>query len=111
MQPVPEMLLFMVILLMIQLQDIRKLFIIICTVPLGIIGVIWGLLFFNSTLGFMAELGILALAGIIIRNSVVLIDQIQQHLDMGMPPLQAITETAIVRIRPIMLATFTTVLR
>ncbi len=109
-KPVPVMIVLMMILLMLQLQDVRKLFVILCTAPLGIIGVIWGLLIFNSTLGFMAELGILALTGIIIRNSVVLIDQIQQHLDMGMRPYDAIIESAIVRFRPIMLAAFTTVL-
>ena len=110
MKPVPVMLILMAVLLMLELQDVRKLFIIVCTVPLGIIGVVWGLLLFNSTLGFMAELGILALAGIIIRNSVVLIDQIKQHLDTGIEPLEAIKESAIVRFRPIMLAAFTTVL-
>lgn len=110
MKPVPVMIVLMMILLMLQLQDIRKLFVILCTAPLGIIGVIWGLLIFNSTLGFMAELGILALTGIIIRNSVVLIDQIQQHLETGMRPIDAIIESAIVRFRPIMLAAFTTVL-
>lgn len=109
-KPVPVMLVLMVILLMLQLQDARKLFVILCTAPLGIIGVIFGLLIFNSTLGFMAELGILALTGIIIRNSVVLLDQIQQHLDAGMQPLEAVIESAIVRFRPIMLAAFTTVL-
>lgn len=110
MKPVPVMIVLMMILLMLQLQDIRKLFVILCTAPLGIIGVIWGLLIFNSTLGFMAELGILALTGIIIRNSVVLIDQIQQHLETGMRSIDAIIESAIVRFRPIMLAAFTTVL-
>ena len=109
-KPVPIMIILMVILLMLELQDIRKLFIIICTVPLGIIGVVWGLLFFNSSMGMMTQIGILALAGIIIRNSVVLIDQIRQHLEAGMTPIEAITESAIVRFRPIMLAAFTTVL-
>ena len=109
-KPVPIMILLMTILLMLELQDVRKLFIIICTVPLGIIGVVWGLLFFNSSMGMMAQIGILALGGIIIRNSVVLIDQIKQHLEAGMSPIEAITESAIVRFRPIMLAAFTTVL-
>lgn len=109
-KPVPIMLVLIMILLMLQLQDIRKMLIILCTAPMGIIGVILGLLLFNSTLGFMAELGILALTGTIIRNSMVLVDQIQQHLDAGMPPAQAVVESAIVRFRPIMLAAFTTVL-
>lgn len=110
MKPVPIMILLIMILIMLQLQDVRKLIVIMLTAPMGIIGVIFGLLLFNSTLGFMAELGILALTGTIIRNSMVIVDQIQQHLDAGMTPAQAIIESAIVRFRPIMLAAFTTVL-
>ena len=110
MKPIPLMLLLIVVLIMLQMQDIRKLLVIMLTAPMGIIGVIFGLLLFNSALGFMAELGILALTGTIIRNSMVLVDQIQQHLDAGMEPARAITESAIVRFRPIMLAAFTTVL-
>jgi len=109
-QPIPIMTLLIVILLMLQMQDIRKLAIVMITAPMGIIGVILGLLLFNSTLGFMSELGVLALTGTIIRNSMVLVDQIQQHLDAGMSPQEAVTESAIVRFRPIMLAAFTTVL-
>lgn len=109
-EPVPIMLLIMVSLLMLQLKDIRKLFIILCTAPLGITGVMLGLIIFNAPLGFMAELGILALAGIIIRNSVVLIDQIDLHLQEGKPPWESVLESAIVRFRPIMLAALTTIL-
>ncbi len=110
MKPVPLMILLIMVLIMLQLQDVRKLLVIMLTAPMGIIGVIWGLLLFNSTLGFMAELGILALTGTIIRNSMVIVDQIQQHLDSGMPLHTAIVESAIVRFRPIMLAAFTTIL-
>ena len=110
MKPVPLMVLLIMILIMIQLQDIRKLLVIMLTAPMGIIGVIFGLLLCNSTLGFMAELGILALTGTIIRNSMVIVDQIQQHVDNGMELSQAIVESAIVRFRPIMLAAFTTIL-
>lgn len=109
-QPVPLMLLLIMVILMLQTQDIRKLLVIMLTAPMGIIGVIFGLLLFQSPLGFMAELGILALTGTIIRNSMVLVDQIQQHLDAGMAPFEAVVESAIVRFRPIMLAAFTTVL-
>lgn len=108
--PVPLMLLLIVVLIMLQMQDVRKLLVILLTAPMGVIGVIFGLLLFNATLGFMAELGILALTGTIIRNSMVLVDQIQQHLEAGMQPAQAVIESAIVRFRPIMLAAFTTVL-
>ena len=110
MEPVPFMVLLIVILIMLELQDIRKLLVIMLTAPMGIFGVIFGLLLFKSTLGFMAELGILALTGTIIRNSMVLVDQIRQHLDAGMEPREAVIESAIVRFRPIMLAAFTTVL-
>ncbi|MEG0797757.1 MAG: efflux RND transporter permease subunit [Acidaminococcaceae bacterium] len=109
-RPIPIMILVMLVLLIIQLQDIRKLVIIFCTAPLGIIGVLLGLVFFNASLGFMAELGVLALTGTIIRNSVVLIDQIDQHLEAGMTPWTAVVESAIVRYRPIMLAALTTIL-
>lgn len=110
MEPLPLVAMFIIILIMIQLQDVRKMLAIMLTAPMGIIGVILGLLFFDSPMGFMAEVGILALTGTIIRNSMVLVDQIQQHLDAGMDPVTAITESAIVRFRPIMLAAFTTVL-
>lgn len=109
-QPVPFMILLIMVLIMLQLQDVRKLAVIMLTAPMGIIGVIFGLLLFNASLGFMAELGILALTGTIIRNSMVIVDQIQQHLDAGMAPAEAIIESAIVRFRPIMLAAFTTIL-
>ena len=104
------MLVSIIIILMLTLQDVKKLLVILLTAPLGIIGVIFGLLIFNSTLGFMAELGILALTGTIIRNSMVLVDQIQQNLNAGTSPAEAVIDAAIVRFRPIMLAAFTTVL-
>lgn len=109
-KPVPAMIIIILVLLMLQLKDIRKVFVIICTAPLGIIGVMLGLVLFKASLGFMAELGILALTGIIIRNSVVLIDQISLHLDAGLPPRKAVLEAALVRFRPIMLAALTTIL-
>ena len=109
-EPVPAMFIVMIILLIMQLKDVRKMIVIACTAPMGVIGVMIGLLLFGSSLGFLAELGILALTGIIIRNSVVLLDQIDQHLEAGMPPYEAVLESAIVRFRPIMLAALTTVL-
>ncbi len=110
MKPVPFMILLIMILIMIQTQDIRKLLVIMLTAPMGIFGVIFGLLLFGSTLGFMAELGIMALTGTIIRNSMVIVDQIKQHEEAGMDEKTAIIESAIVRFRPVMLAAFTTVL-
>jgi len=73
------------------------------TAPMGIIGVSFGMLLTDSALGFVADLGILALTGMIIRNSVILIDQIQKHLAAGEKPWDAIVDSAVLRFRPIML--------
>lgn len=108
--PVPAMLVIMLVLLMILLKDIRKMIVVLCTAPLGLIGVVAGLFIFNTPLSLMAEIGALALIGTIIRNSTVLVDQIDQHLAEGMTPAKAVTESVIVRFRPIMLTALTTVL-
>ena len=73
------------------------------TAPLGIIGVTLLMLVTFKPLGFVAELGILALGGMIIRNSVILIDQIEKHIADGQAPWDAIIDSAILRFRPIML--------
>ncbi len=109
-RPLPVIALLIIVLLMLELQDLRKIAVVVATVPLGLIGIILGLLLCGSKLGFMAQLGILALIGTIIRNGVVLVDQINQHLAAGQQPLEAVVESSIVRFRPIMLAAFTTVL-
>ena len=108
--PVPAMLVIMLILLMIMLKDVKKIFVVVCTAPLGIVGVILGLFLFNTPLGIMAEVGALALIGTIIRNATVVVDQIDQHLAEGMSRIKAVTESAVVRFRPIMLTALTTVL-
>ena len=108
--PVPAMLVIMLVLLMILLKDIRKMIVVLSTAPLGLIGVVAGLFIFNTPLSLMAEIGALALIGTIIRNSTVLVDQIDQHLAEGMTPAKAVTESVIVRFRPIMLTALTTVL-
>ena len=71
--------------------------------PLGLIGVAAGMLIFQQALGFVAYLGILALGGMIIRNAIILIDQIQKHMAAGDNPWQAIIDSAVMRFRPIML--------
>ncbi len=90
-------------LLMIQLNDARAMILTLLTAPLGLIGVIFALIILNKPLGFVAELGVIALSGMIIRNSVILIDQIQQHLSAGEKLFDAIIDSAILRFRPIML--------
>ena len=102
-QPVPAMLVIIVSLLMFQLQNIPKMVLTVLTAPLGIIGVSVGLLVTGRPMGFVVELGILALSGIIIRNSVILIDQIEQHSKSGEALWDAIIHAAVTRFRPIML--------
>ncbi len=90
-------------LLMFQLHDAKAMFLTLLTAPLGIIGVIFALIILSRPLGFVAELGVIALSGMIIRNSVILIDQIQQHEAAGESLHDAIIDSAILRFRPIML--------
>ena len=102
-KPVPAMIILIVTLLMFQLQSIAKTILTLLTAPLGIIGVSVGLLLTGRPMGFVVELGILALSGIIIRNSVILIDQIDRHSKAGEPLWDAIINAAVTRFRPIML--------
>ena len=90
-------------LLMIQLHDAKAMALTLLTAPLGLIGVIFALIFLAKPLGFVAELGVIALSGMIIRNSVILIDQIQQHVAAGENLHDAIIDSAVLRFRPIML--------
>ncbi|MCR5440050.1 MAG: efflux RND transporter permease subunit [Selenomonas sp.] len=102
-QPVPVMIFIIMTLLMFQLGSAKQMILTVLTAPLGLIGVSWGMLLTGSAMGFVAELGILALFGMIIRNSVILIDQIQKHLADGETPWDAVVDSAILRFRPIML--------
>ncbi|WP_371381382.1 efflux RND transporter permease subunit [Sporomusa aerivorans] len=102
-QPVPVMLLVIAILLMFQLQKISLMVLTVLTAPLGIIGVSLFMLLTQRPMGFVAELGILSLSGMIIRNSVILIDQIEQHIQAGEEAWDAIINSAVLRFRPIML--------
>ncbi|MGF1826818.1 efflux RND transporter permease subunit [Vibrio splendidus] len=98
------------ILLMAQFNCIRKTLIILMTIPLGLIGVSFGLNAANSYVGFMTILGIISLAGIVINNAIVLIDRIDfEKTENGLAPYDAIVEAAKRRMRPILLTTMTTV--
>jgi len=103
MQPVPVMLVVILTLLMFQLKSIPKTLLTLFTAPLGIIGVSISLLLTGRPMGFVVQLGILALAGIIMRNSVILIDQIDQQLEAGQSPWDAVVNATVLRLRPIML--------
>jgi multidrug efflux pump len=99
----PLMLFIMATILMIQLQSFSRLFLVFAVAPLALIGVVTALLLSNAPLGFVAILGVLALIGILIRNSVILIVQIEHLRSEGMPPWQAVIEATEHRMRPIML--------
>ncbi len=106
----PIMLLVIVVLLMIQLQHFGKAMLVLATGPLGIIGAAAALLVSGAPFGFVAILGVIALLGIIIRNSIILIDQIDQDIAAGMERSEAIIGSAIRRFRPIVLTALTAVL-
>ncbi|WP_303995266.1 efflux RND transporter permease subunit [Megamonas hypermegale] len=102
-EPLPVMLLVIITILMFQLRSVQLMVITALTAPLGIIGVSFGMLIFDKPIGFVAILGILALSGMIIRNSIILIDQIKKHMADGEKPWEAIIDSAVLRFRPIML--------
>ena len=99
----PMMLFAMATILMIQLQSFHRLFLVFAVAPLALIGVVIALLSSNAPMGFVAILGILALIGILIRNSVILIVQIEHLRESGVPPWQAVVEATEHRMRPILL--------
>jgi multidrug efflux pump subunit AcrB len=103
MQPVPAMAVIIMTLLMLQLQSIPKMILVLLTAPLGIIGVSVAMLLFQKPMGFVAIFGIMALCGMIIRNSIILIDQIEKLIAEGQPAWDAIINATISRFRPIML--------
>jgi multidrug efflux pump len=107
---VPIMLVVIVVLLMVQLQHFGKAMLVLATGPLGIIGAATALLISGAPFGFVAILGVIALLGIIIRNSIILIDQIDQDIAAGMERSEAIIGAAVRRFRPIMLTALTAVL-
>ncbi|MBA8839677.1 efflux RND transporter permease subunit [Ochrobactrum sp. RH2CCR150] len=100
---VPLMLFVMATVLMLQLQSFQRLFLVVAVAPLGLIGVVAALLPSGKPLGFVAILGVLALIGILIRNSVILIVQIEEHITEGMKPWDAVMIASQHRMRPIAL--------
>jgi multidrug efflux pump subunit AcrB len=104
------MFLVMLSLLMFQLQSFSKLFLVFSTAPLGIIGAVAALLAFNAPFGFVALLGVIALAGMIMRNTVILVDQIDHDLAEGRSPWEAIIESTVRRARPVVLTALAAIL-
>ena len=108
--PMPIMLFVIMTILMFQLKRIALMFMALLTAPLGLIGVVLALNITRTPLGFMAILGIIALSGMIIRNSIILLDQIEIHKAEGQKPLEAIINSATLRFRPIMLTAIAAIL-
>ena len=106
----PVLLVAVLTLLMIQLQSIGRTFMVVLTAPLGLIGVILALLMFHKPYGFVAMLGTIAMFGIIMRNSVILVDQIEQDIRAGHPRWEAIVGATVRRFRPITLTAAAAVL-
>ena len=107
---VPVMLFIMLTLLMLQLQSFSRAVLVFLTGPLGLAGVAAALLLFDRPFGFVALLGVIALVGMIMRNSVILIDQIEQDRARGVDSWTAIVEAAVRRFRPIVLTAAAAVL-
>lgn len=106
----PAMFLIMLAFLMMQLQSFSRMFMVFTTAPLGLIGVVPALLIFDAPFGFVALLGVIALGGMIMRNSVILVDQIEQDIESGMQPWQAIVGATVRRTRPVVLTAAAAVL-
>jgi multidrug efflux pump subunit AcrB len=107
---VPLMLFVMISFLMIQLRSFNRLFLVLSVVPMGLIGIVAALLLFHQPLGFVAILGILSLLGMIARNAVILIEQIDFELAQGRDVWNAVIEASVSRFRPITLTAISTVL-
>ena len=106
----PVMLIAMITILIIQLQSFSRLALVFATAPLGLIGATGALLISNRPFGFVALLGMVALTGMIMRNTVILVDQIDQNLAAGQARLEAIIDATVRRARPVLLTALAAIL-
>ena len=109
-EKLPYAALIMLLLLIGQFNSLRKTFIILLTIPFGLIGVVFGLVVTRATFGVMTLLGVISLAGIVVKNAVVLLERIKMEMEEnGLEPYEAIVTAAQRRVRPILLTTVTTI--
>lgn len=108
--PVPVMVFLMLAILMFQLKSIPLMAMATVTAPLGMIGTVLTLAASRAPLGFVAIIGVIALGGMIIRNSIILLDQIRQHHEAGEDPYHSVVDAAVIRFRPIMLTAMAAIL-
>jgi multidrug efflux pump len=106
----PVLLVAVLVLLMVQLQSFSRVLLVVLTAPLGLIGVVIALLLFHMPFGFVALLGTIAMFGIIMRNSVILVDQIEQDIRAGHSRFEAVIGATVRRFRPITLTAAAAVL-
>ena len=95
---------------MIQLQNLGRVALVLATAPLGLIGAVAALLLTDAAFGFVALLGVIALAGMIMRNTIILVDQVQQDLAAGHSMAEAIVESTVRRARPVVLTALAAIL-
>ena len=100
---VPLMILGMTLLIMLLVKSFSSLFMVIITAPLGLIGAVLAMTLFNQPFGFVANLGLIGLAGILMRNTLILTGQIDDHLKQGFAPAEAVIDATIRRARPVLL--------
>lgn len=106
----PLAIILMIAILIMLFKDYKKPLIIFCCIPLLLIGVVFGMLVSGKTFGFVAIVGILGLIGMIIKNGIVLMDEITLQLNAGVEPLKALLDSSSSRFRPVMMASMTTIL-
>jgi multidrug efflux pump len=106
----PPMIAVMLFFLMLQLQSFSRMAMVFLTAPLALIGVVPALLLFNAPFGFVALLGVIALSGMIMRNAVILVDQIDTDIAAGVPAITAVVEATVRRSRPVVLTAAAAVL-
>lgn len=106
----PVMFVVMMILIMLQMQSISKMVLVFLTFPLGLVGAVAALLLFDAPFGFVAILGVIALGGMVMRNTLILADQIEQDLKAGATMREAIVESTVRRARPVVLTALAAVL-
>lgn len=106
----PLMVALMLIFVMLQMRSFSGTFIVVATAPLGLVGAVLALLLFNQPFGFVALLGLIGLAGILMRNTMILTQQVQDNLDAGMQARPAVIEAAVQRARPVVLTALAAVL-
>lgn len=99
----PAMIAFMLIFIMLQMRSFTGTFIVVATAPLGIIGAVLALLLFNQPFGFVALLGLTGLAGILMRNTLILTQQVSDNFEAGMTAFDGVVEAAVQRARPVIL--------